>query len=191
MSRSLSESSVCERSPFSASIRSSSSSARSRASSSRRSSMSGGSSIEYTRKSPCSSISTVAWRDAPGVFLYAASRASSSAATSAPSSIPLSRSISRTASMISWLMPLPLVDQVAPHDRVVRNVHVGAVDGDRQRVGACLFQLSFELAAAFERLPRAQGDLLAHDLGEVLRLAKRALDPGRRHIDRVLAQVVA
>jgi hypothetical protein len=50
----------------------------------------------------------VACREAPGVFLYAASSASSRAATSVPLSIPFSRSISRTASTISWLIvPAP------------------------------------------------------------------------------------
>jgi len=58
-----------ERSPVSTSSASSSSSLRSRASSIRRSSMSGGSSTAKTRKSPSSSISTVAWRAAPGIFL--------------------------------------------------------------------------------------------------------------------------
>ena len=106
-SRSSSESSVWFFSPVSSSMRSSSSSACSRASSSRRSSRSSGSSIAKTRKSPVSSSSTVACRDAPGVFLYAASSASSSAATSVPLSIPFSRSISRTASTISWLIAVP------------------------------------------------------------------------------------
>ena len=107
ISRSSSESSVWFFSPDSSSSRSSSSRARSRASSSRRVSRSSGSSIAKTRKSPLSSSSTVAWRDAPGVFLYAASSASSSADTSVPLSIPFSRSISRTASTISWLIPCP------------------------------------------------------------------------------------
>src|SRR5438046_6977832 len=58
--------------------------------------------------------------------------------------MPLSRSISRTASMISWLISHPLVDQVAPHDRLVRNVHVGAVDADAQLVRARLGHLTLE-----------------------------------------------
>ena len=91
-------------SPVSSSVASSSEIARSRASSIRRSSMSGGSSIDQTRKSPLPwSSSTVACRDAPGVFLYAASRASSSARTRVSSSIPFSRSICLTASRISRL----------------------------------------------------------------------------------------
>ena len=110
-SRSSSERSVWFFSPVSSSMRSSSSKARSRASSSRRSSRSGGISIEKTRKSPCSSSSTVAWRVAPGVFLYAASSASSSAVTSVPCSIPFSRSMSRTASTISWLISPTLLCQ--------------------------------------------------------------------------------
>src|SRR3954470_6132024 len=118
--------------------------------------MSSGSSIEKTRKSPRSSISTVACRDAPGVFLYAASSASSSAMTSAPSSIPLSRSISRTASMISWLMGLPLVDQVAPHDQLVRDVHLGAVDAHHERVGAGLPHFASEFRASADGLGGTQ-----------------------------------
>src|SRR5436190_3668617 len=191
MSRSSSEMSVCWRSPVSSSSRSSSSSLRSRASSSRRSSMSAGNSIEKTRKSPPSSISTVACREAPGVFLYAASSASSRAVTSAPSSMPLSRSISRTASMISWLISHPLVDQVAPHDRLVRNVHVGAVDADAQLVRARLGHLTLEPGASGERLGRAQRDRAADDAREVLRLAQRTGGAGRGDVDRVLAQVLA
>src|SRR5436190_13128816 len=109
--------------------------------------MSGGSSTEKTRKSPWSSISTVAWRAEPGIFLYAASSASSSAATSAPLSIPFSRSMSRTASTISWLISLPLVDQIAPDDRVVRDVHVAAVDADRDVAFAGVPQLAAEVLA--------------------------------------------
>src|SRR3954468_11368836 len=37
--------------------------------------------------------------------------------------MPFSRSISRIPLMISWLIALPLVDQIAPHDGVVRDVH--------------------------------------------------------------------
>src|SRR5438874_5792532 len=182
MSRSSSVMSVCWRSPVSSSSRSSSSSFRSRASSSSRVSMSTGSSIENTRKSPSASISTVACRDAPGVFLYAASNASSSADTSAPSSMPLSRSISRTASMISWLMSHLSVDQVRPHDLVVRNL--GLVDFHAALV--CEDDLAAKLALARTELHAA-----SHDAGEVLRLAQRALDAGGRDVDRVFAQVVA
>src|SRR5579864_2165968 len=183
MSRSSSEMSVCWRSPVSSSSRSSSSSFRSRASSSSRVSMSPGSSIENTRKSPSVSISTVAWRDAPGVFLYAASNASSSAETSAPSSIPLSRSISRTASMISWLISHPLVDEVRPHDLVVRNF--GVVDLHVARIRG--HELPLQLPA-----PERAELLAAPDCaGEMLGLAQRPLDAWGRHVDAVLAEVVA
>ena len=107
-SRSTSLTSVCWRSPVSSSIRSSSSIVASRASSIRRSSRSAGISIENTRNSPSSSRITSAWREAPGVFLYAARSASSSAATSVPVSMPFSRSIVRMPSMISWLMSSPI-----------------------------------------------------------------------------------
>ena len=67
--------------------------------------MSAGSSIEKTRKSPSSSSSTVACRDAPGVFLYAASSASSSAVDERALLDALARARSRgLLSMISWLM---------------------------------------------------------------------------------------
>src|SRR5690349_177716 len=182
MSRSSSEISVCWRSPVSSSSRSSSSSLRSRASSRRRVSMSPGSSIEYTRKSPPLSISTCACREAPGVFLYAARSASSRAETSAPSSMPLSRSISRTASMISWLISHPLVDQVRPHDVLVRDL--GLVDAHAARIRG------HELAAD-AAVTRAQLDSAADGAGEVLRLAQRPFDSGGRDVDAVLAQVVA
>src|SRR5437764_161736 len=186
MSSSSSEMSVCWRSPVSTSSASSSSSLRSRASSSSRSSMSAGSSIEKTRKSPASSSSTAAWRDAPGIFLYAARSASSSAATSVPCSMPLSRSISRTASMISWLMALPFVDQVAPDDRVVRDVELAAVHADLHGGLAGRDDLAAETA-----IGRAQCDASAEGVPEVRRGPNRPFEPGRRHVDRVFAQVVA
>src|SRR5581483_2110887 len=122
-------------------------------------------------------------RDAPGVFLYAASSASSRAATSAPSSIPLSRSISRTASMISWLFSHPLVDQIRPDDLLVRDF--GVVDLHVARVRRD--ELALELPAPESPDFHAASD----DAGEVLGLAQRPLDAGGRDVDRVLAQVVA
>src|SRR5581483_774207 len=119
---------------------------------------------------------------APGVFLYAARRASSSAATSAPSSIPLSRSISRTASMISWLMSHPLVDQVRPDDVVVRDL--GLVDLDGARVGG-------DELAAEAALPRPELDAVADGVREVLRLSQRPVRTGGGDVDGVLAEVVA
>src|SRR5487761_274051 len=183
MSRSSSVMRVCWRSPVSSSRRSSSSSLRSRASSSSRVSMSPGSSIENTRKSPWLSISTAAWRDAPGVFLYAASSASSSADTSAPSSMPLSRSISRTASMISWLMSHLSVDQVRPHDLVVRNL--GLVDPHTALI--CKNNLALQLPAT----ERAELHAAPDRAGEMLRCTQRPLDPWRGDVDGVLTLVVA
>src|SRR5262249_59529868 len=90
-----------------------------------------------TRTAPLSSSWTMAWRDAPGVFVYAASSASSSAVTRVPLSIPFSRSMSRTASRISWLMSQPFVNQIRPHDLVVRDVHLAlgpGGDGHRRLV---------------------------------------------------------
>src|SRR5919201_4144649 len=187
MSRSSSLIRTCERSPFSASACSSSVSTRSRASSSSRSSMSGGSSIENTRKSPSwRSSSTTAWRDEPGVFLYAARSASSSAAISVSPSIPLSRSSSWTSSMISRLISAPLFDQVSPHDLRVRDVHLVAVDADRDRfvVG------TDDLASYLGPLGGLQLDPPADRAAEVLRLAERPFEARRRDVDGVLAQVV-
>src|SRR5437763_13233806 len=185
ISSSSSEIRVCCRTPVSTSRASSSSSFRSRASSIRRSSTSAGSSIEKTRKSPWSSSSTVAWREAPAIFLYAARRASSSAATSVPCSIPLSRSISRTASMISWLMALPFVDQVAPDDRLVRDVQRVSVHSDLHGTLARLEHL-----AAHAPLGRPQRNTAPNGVAEMRRGADGPLDPRRGHVDRVLPQVV-
>ena len=55
----------------------------------------------------------------------------------------------------------------------------------------CFPHFAFELGAPLDRLTGTQGDLLADDLGEVLRRANRPLDPGRGHVDRVLAKHVA
>src|SRR5438876_6016312 len=191
MSRSSSVMSVCERSPHSASSRSSSSSVRSRASSSRRSSMSGGSSIEKTRNSPSSgSSSTVAWRDAPGVFLYAASSASSSAWISVFSSIPFSRSIVLTASMISRLMSLPLVDHVAPYDLAVRDEHgLGALGAQAEALVAGGEDLAAEPLPAADLLRRPDGDPAADRSSEVRRLAEWPLEARRGDVDRVAVEV--
>src|SRR5438270_4196934 len=96
--------------------------------------------------------------------------------------MPLSRSISRTASMISWLMSHLSVDQVRPHDLVVRNL--GLVDFHAALV--CEDDLAAKLALA-----RAELHAASDDAGEVLGPAQRALDAGGRDVNRVLAQVVA
>src|SRR5512133_3023926 len=186
-SRSSSEISVWFFSPVSSSSRSSSSIARSRASSSSRSSRSCGISIEYTRTSPSSSNSTVAWRAAPGVFLYAANSASSSAWISVSPSIPFSRSIVRTASMISLDISLrPFVDQIAPHDLAVRDVHcfVGGLDGD-----GAIVDVDDLAAHAASRLG-AERNAVADRVAEMLGGPQRSLETGRRHFDAVVAEVV-
>src|SRR5438128_10040917 len=114
-----------------------------------------GSSSERTRKPPLSwSSSTVAWRDAPGVFLYAASSASSSAWISVSPSIPFSRSIVRTASMISRDISVPFVDEVAADDLLVRHLYVFVLglDGHGALAG------SHDLAAEPPPLGRAKRD---------------------------------
>src|SRR5437868_2075394 len=136
-----------------------------------RSSSAAGISIAKTRKSPASSSSTTACRAASGVFLYAASKASSSAATSVPLSMPFSRSISRIPSMISWLIALPLVDQVAPHDGVVRDVHFVSLGGEPERPLACRDDLAAEPAAAADVPVGAQRHTPPDGVAEVRRLA--------------------
>src|SRR5581483_7934685 len=108
---------------------------------------------------------------------------SSRAATSAPSSMPLSRSISRTASMISWLISHPLVDQVRPHDLLERDF--GVVDLHVARIRG------HELALQLPAPERAELDAAPDGAGEMLGLAQRPLDPGGGDVDAVLAQVVA
>src|SRR5438477_4851316 len=179
--------SVCDRSPVSTSSASSSSSLRSRASSISRSSISGGSSIEKTRKSPWSSISTVACRDEPGIFLYAARSASSSADTRVPLSMPFSRSMSRTASTISWLISLPFVDQVGPDDCVVRDVDglVSGVDRD----GAFTRDADFPVDAVAR--VGSERHASADDVPKVSLRSQRLLEARRRDVYRILAQVLA
>src|SRR5262249_29449633 len=132
----------------------------------------------------------VAWREAPGVFLYAARSASSRAATSVPCSIPLSRSISRTASMISWLMTLPFVDEVAPDELAVRDgdrlIRVG---GDGQGLVVRSEDDAAEALAPADLARGAERDAAAEGIAKVGRLAERPLEAGRRHVDRVVAPV--
>src|SRR5436190_1472792 len=86
------------------------------------------------------------------------------------SSIPFSRSIVLTASMMSRLIPLPLVDQVAPHDRVVRDVRRLAVrDADRQTSVVCGEN------SALEALPPSELDREHLDAGHTLLDALRDL----------------
>src|SRR5581483_10376923 len=192
--RSSSDTRTCECSPDSSSCSSSSVIARSRASSIRRSSMSFGSSIAKTRKSPLSgSSSTLAWRDAPGVFLYAAWRASSRAWIRVSSSIPFSFSIVLTASMISLLMSSsPFVDEVAPHDLAVRDHNgLAAAGAEAQGAFVCRDHLAAKALAAADLVLGAHGDLPADGIAEVRGRAQRPLDARRGDVDGVPVQVAA
>ncbi len=188
-SRSSSETSVCCFSPVSSSIRSSSVIADSRASSSRRSSRSGGISIAKTRNSPSSSSSTAACREAPGVFLYAASSASSSACTSVSCSMPFSRSSARMFSMISMLMSYPssirLPRTISSYGMVSSSLAVRIVT-----VASPAATTSPRWRALPARWPRVRTVTRRPDgLGEVGRLAQRPLGARRRDVDPVVRAV--
>src|SRR2546423_11659282 len=99
--------------------------------------------------------------------------------------------MSRTASMISWLMSLPFVDQVAPHDRVVRDVYIVAVDADRDGPFAGVPEFPFEVFAARDLGAGLESDVATDDAPEVLGRAERAGEARRRHLDGVLPEVVA
>src|SRR5436190_733782 len=190
--RSSSATRVCWRSPVSSSMRSSSWIRVSRASSTRSVSMSVGISIPKTRNSPSTFSFTSAWRVASGVFLYAASSASSSAAIRMPSSMPFSFSMVWIPSMISWLMSLPLVDQIPAHDRVVPDVErLRSRDGQRHRVLAGGEHLAPKSLASFELPPRPDRDPAPYGRREVLPLAERPLGAGRRDLDGEVPQVPA
>src|SRR5438093_2061418 len=104
--------------------------------------------------------------------------ASSSAWMSVPCSIPLSRSISWTASMISWVMALPSLDQIAPDDQLVGDFVCGGTGGEADRAVAGVDELAAEALAAVDLLRGANRDLVADRADEVRRLAKRRLGPG-------------
>src|SRR5205085_9367407 len=102
------------------------------------------------------------------------------------SSIPFSRSIVLTASMMSRLIPLPLVNQVAPHDRVVRDVRRLAVrDADRQTSVVCGENSALEALPPSDLALRAERDLPADHVPEMGRLAERPLEARRRDGDGV------
>src|SRR5213080_2351459 len=108
---------------------------------------------------------------------------------SVSSSIPFSRSIARTASTISRLMPSPFVDQVAPHDRVVRDVHGLAAGGDADRAAPGGDELAAEALPAFDRGRGAHHHAATHRTLEVGGLAQRSLEARRRDVDAVLAPI--
>src|ERR1051326_5782634 len=99
-------------------------------------------------------------------------------------SMPFSRSIVRTASMISRdMFLLPFCDQVAPHDRLVRDDQRFLVraDGDRALVRV------HDLAAQAPLRLGAERDAATDDVAEVLRRAQRPLDSRRRDGDLPVA----
>src|SRR5881394_3648078 len=97
--------------------------------------------------------------------------------------MPFSRSIARTASTISRLMPSPFVDQIAPHDLLVRDVHCVAAGGDAHRAAAGREQLAAEALPALDRGRRAHPDAAADRTLEVRRLPERPLEARRRDVD--------
>src|SRR5438552_13422474 len=107
------------------------------------------------------------------------------------SSIPFSRSIVRTASMISRLIVLPFVDQVAPDDRFVRDLDAVAVRGQPKPPLLGGEDLSPEARPAADLLRGAERDLPADDVSEVRRLAQRPSEPRRGDIDRVAVEIAA
>src|SRR6516165_11407759 len=95
-----------------------------------------------------------------------------------PSSIPFSRSMPWIPSMISWLMSLPLVDQVRPHDRAVRDVQLlGARRDDGHDSLARSDHLAAEPTPAARPVLRANRDLPPDRGREMGRLPERALRP--------------
>src|SRR5579884_3180582 len=100
--------------------------------------------------------------------------------------MPFSRSISRTASTISCVIPyLPFVDQIGPHDLVVRYVgRLGAFAAEPEGAFAGGDDLTAQPLAG-----RTHLHLPADRAREVLARAQRPLDAGRRHLDRVAVEV--
>src|SRR4029453_5875974 len=99
------------------------------------------------------------------------------------------RPSSRTASMISRLMSHPLLDQIAPHDGVVRDlvrVPFGLhADSGQARDN----KLSLEALESLDFFEREDGNAWPARPLEVSGCAQRALDARGRHIHRVVAKV--
>src|SRR3954470_23390071 len=128
-------------------------------------------------KSPLSrAMSTRAYLAAPGVFLYADSRASSRAAIRRSDEIPFSRSRTRTASKISLLMRSAL-QQVASVDVRVRDRHDPVVGRHRDLAVARAYELPCESRTPVVLLARAHACLLADEAAEVVRLGEGTLRP--------------
>src|SRR5918999_1433756 len=105
--------------------------------------------------------------------------------------MPFSRSSARTASMISRLMSVPrsVVDQVPPHDRVVRDLHrLGALRRQLQAPLPGRDELATEALASADFAGRSQSDPTADGPLEVRGLAQRPLGARRGDVDGVLAQ---
>src|SRR5260221_8217253 len=108
------------------------------------------------------------------------------------SSIPFSRSIVLTASMISLLMSVPFVDEVAPHDLVVRDLHAPAVGDDERQVSVVgRGNRAAKLLPAVQLVLRPYRDGAPDRITEVRRCTQRPLDPRRGDVDRVAVEVAA
>src|SRR5262249_10591743 len=117
---------------------------------------------------------------------------SSSAWIRVSSSIPFSRSIVLTASMISLLISMPFVDEVAPDDRVVRNVHGLAASGDEAECSVFRGDdLTAELLPAGDVLRRAHGYAAPDHVAKVSGRPERSFDPRRRDVHGVAVEIAA
>src|SRR4051812_11567775 len=103
--------------------------------------------------------------------------------------MPFSRSISRTASTISCVIVSPFVDQVAAHDRVVRDLDCLVAGAHFERTVAGTDELAAEPRTAVDRLVDTERDLAADRPAEMGWLAERPVEPGRRDLDRVAVEV--
>src|SRR5581483_12406877 len=79
------------------------------------------------------------------------------------------------------------VDQVAPHDLLVRDVERGVADGDRHPALAGGDDLAPETGPARDLVPGAQRHPAAYRAREVRGLAQRPLGPRRGDVDAELA----
>jgi hypothetical protein len=79
--------------------------------------------------------------------------------------------------MISWLIAPPLVDQVAPHDGVVRDVHFVTLGLQAERTLARRDDLPAEAPPAADVTVRTQRHAPSHRVAEVGGLAQRPLEP--------------
>src|SRR2546426_8487585 len=95
-------------------------------------------------------------------------------------------------SMISWLMSLPLVDEIPAHDRVVPDVEwPRARDGERHVLFPGREHFAAKPLAPLDLAPRADRDSSPYRRREMPWRAQGALGPGRGHLDRVALEVAA